>query len=345
MKKLTIFVLFITLLPCTVISQEKFRVMFYNVENLFDTIKEPNKNDGEYLPASKKHWNTKKYRQKLTNISKVITAAGEWSTPALVGMCEVENERVMNDLTKNTPLKSQQYRYIMTNCADRRGIDIALLYQPDQFRLLGYKAYKIRFSSPQKVTRDLLHVTGKVKSGDTLDVFVCHYPSRIGGEKSSESGRIRVSEVLREKADSLYRIRKCAHIVIMGDFNDEPSNKSIYTTLGARPYEQQASLNDKKLHLYNLFYPFEKQERKGSHKYQGHWGMLDQMIVSESLLKSASGICTSPANAHIFDADFLLTEDKSKGGKRPKRTFFGMQYEAGFSDHLPVITDFYISLP
>jgi predicted extracellular nuclease len=326
-------------------SQENFRVMFYNVENLFDTEKEPGKNDGEFQPTSKKYWNKKKYLLKLSNIAKVITAVGEWKIPALVGMCEVENDKVMRDLCQFSPLKAQGYKYIITNCDDRRGIDVALLYQPDQFKLLEQRAYKVRFASPQKVTRDILHATGIVRSRDTIDVFVCHYPSRIGGEKASEPGRVRVSEVLREQVERLHQVRRKAHIIIMGDFNDEPSNKSISNTLKAREYSGEKLPDSYGLQLFNLFYTYEKQDGKGSHKYRGHWGMLDQMIVSERLLNPASNMKLVPQSARIFSEDFLLTDDKSGGGKRPKRTFFGMKYEAGFSDHLPIYADFSVYLP
>ncbi len=344
MKQIRIIFLLILLLPTITFAQEKFRVMFYNVENLFDTEKDPHKNDNEFLPTSKKHWDKKKYNQKLTNIAKVISSAGEWDIPALVGLCEVENERVMKDLTQYSPLKSQSYKFVITDSEDARGIDVALLYQPDQFKLISYCSYKIPFKSKQKTSRDILYVSGKIKSGDTLDIFVCHYPSRRGGEKSSEPDRIRASEVLRQKTDSLYMLRKQSNIIIMGDFNDEPSNISIYNTLSAKPYNNKLSKDSKQLELYNLFYHFEKKEMKGSHKYQGHWGMLDQVIVSRRLLERSSSFRITNESPKIYDPEFLLTEDKSHGGKRPKRTFFGMQYEAGFSDHLPVITDFYVYL-
>lgn len=317
--------------------------MFYNVENLFDTEKEPGKNDEEFQPDSKRYWTIKKYRQKLTHIAKVITAVGEWNSPALVGMCEVENDKVMRDLTRFSILKSQGYKYVMTSSDDRRGIDVALMYQADRFRLLGYKAYKVRFDSPQKVTRDILHVTGLIKSRDTIDVFVCHYPSRRGGEIASEPDRIRVSQLLRKHAEYLHRTREKAHIIIMGDFNDEPSNKSISETLKALKYHENITPNPSGLQLFNLFHAYEKQDRTGSYKYRGEWNMLDQIIISESLLEKNSRFRYSPGSAKIFSEDFVLTEDKSGGGERPKKTYHGLKYEGGFSDHLPVYADFMIT--
>jgi len=157
--------------------------MFYNVENLFDTEDDPQTNDNEFLPQGTRYWNSKRYRNKLNNISKVITSLGEWESPALIGMCEVENEKVMNDLITYSPLKSQQYRYVITESKDQRGIDVALMYQRDQFRYIKHEALQVTFpKEPSKKTRDILYVSGMVLSGDTLDIFVCHFPSRRGGE-------------------------------------------------------------------------------------------------------------------------------------------------------------------
>lgn len=325
---------------------ERFRVVSYNVENLFDTIKAPGKNDNEFLPGSKRYWNRKKYYTKLNNLSKVISGVGEWQPPALIGMCEVENEIVLDDLTKHTPLREQGYRFVVTDCADERGIDVALLYQRDQFHLLGYESYPVRFRSPKKKTRDILHVYGNLKNKDTLDVFVCHYPSRRGGTKASEPDRMRVSEVLLQKIDSLQKIRKKASVIIMGDFNDEPLDNSIKVALRTQSVSNYVT-NTKKNYqtgLYNLFEPFEKKERTGSYKYKGDWNMFDQIMVSGNLLHSPNGFFTQAKDCRIYDADFILTEDKTNGGKRPKRTFYGMKYEGGFSDHLPVYADFYLSL-
>jgi predicted extracellular nuclease len=344
-KILSILFLLVGNVSLDAFPQESFRIMFYNVENLFDTEKEPGKNDGEFLPTGKKYWNLKKYHLKLTNIAKVITAVGGWNSPALVGMCEVENDRVMQDLTRSSPLKSQGYRYVMTNCDDRRGIDVALMYQPDRFRMLKYRAYKVRFDSPQKVTRDILHVTGIVKSSDTVDVFVCHYPSRLGGMKASEPGRVRVSEVLRKHTEYLHRTRKKPHIIIMGDFNDEPFRKCLSETLKAQEYRKGAVPESPEFQLFNLFHAYGKQDRTGSYKYRGEWSTIDQMIVSERLLLPASRFRHVPGSAGIFAEDFVLTGDKSGGGRRPFRTFHGMKYEGGFSDHLPIYADFVVSLP
>lgn len=311
--------------------------MFYNIENLFDTADNPQKNDEEFLPDGRRRWSQKRYYTKINNLAKVIGSAGEWDVPAMIGMCEVENEKVIRDMVKNSPLKKADYRFVVTCSPDRRGINVALLYQRDRFKYLGHLAYTIHFPyNKRKATRDILHVTGQVLSRDTVDVFVCHFPSRRGGENESEPDRIYTASVLKSKADSLMHIRKNANIIIMGDFNDEPSNKSIAQTLNALPVSQKTEVRK----LYNLFRHFEK--KTGSYKYKGQWNMLDQIIVSGNLISGGGPFKVLPHTATVFSRNFMLTEDKTNGGKRPRKTFNGMKYESGYSDHLPVFVDFKI---
>ncbi|GHT61825.1 endonuclease [Bacteroidia bacterium] len=311
--------------------------MFYNVENLFDTFDNPQKNDNEFLPDAQRHWTQKRYYTKINNLAKVISSAGEWGSPAMIGLCEVENEKVIRDLTQNSPLKKTDYRFVVTNSPDQRGINVALLYQRDQFKYLGHHAYTIRFSyNKQKATRDILHVTGQVVSKDTVDVFVCHFPSRRAGENESEADRVLAASVLKSKTDSLMRIRRNASIIIMGDFNDEPSNRSISQTLSALPLSQKPDAKK----LYNLFQSFEK--KTGSYKYKDTWNMLDQIIVSGNFISGNGSFKVLPYTATIFSRSFMMTDDKNQGGKRPRKTFSGMRYEGGYSDHLPVFVDFKI---
>lgn len=185
MKIFMFFLLFFASPP--LFAQATFKVMTYNVENFFDTRDNPTKNDDEFLPSGNRYWTQSRYYHKLQQIAKVISAAGEWSTPALIALCEVENDSVLSHLTRRTPLRWQDYRYIITQSPDPRGINVALLYQRDQFFYLRHESIPIRFSgNKHKLTRDILHVYGKIITGDTLDVFVCHFPSRYGGEKESE---------------------------------------------------------------------------------------------------------------------------------------------------------------
>ena len=325
-----------------VFGQANFRVMFYNTENFFDTLDDPMKNDNDFLPEGAVHWTPGRYRNKLNNIAKVITSVGEWETPALVGLCEVENEKVLTDLTQYSPLRNMNYRFIITDSPDLRGIDVALLYQREKFKKLDYKSYTIHFPhNPRKRTRNILHVTGQVSDRDTLDVFVCHFPSRRGGEEESEPDRLFVASVLRAKADSVMQIRKNANIVIMGDFNDEPSNRSISGILHAQPVSTNISRHD----LYDLFSSFEKRKNTGSYKFQRQWNMLDQIIVSGNLITGNRSFNVLPNTATIFHRDFMLTDDKTYGGKRPKKTYHARKHEGGYSDHLPVFVDFVTGNP
>lgn len=334
----------LTLLACTSVlsAQTDFRVMSYNVENLFDCRHDSGKHDTEYLPDGARHWTPGRYYRKLQQIAKVILAAGEWSTPALVGLCEVENDSTMIHLLTRTPLRSQHYRYVMTDSPDDRGIDVVLLYQRDKFALIGHASYRIRFSRhPEKRSRDLLHVWGRVLTGDTLDVFVCHLPSRYGGELATVPDRRDASLLLKAKTDSLFRIRSNPYLIIMGDFNDTPTDAGVAEALGALPltppFREEA--------LYNLFNPSPALPFPGSHKYQGEWSQLDQFVVSGTLLDTTRQVYVRPESVTLFAPSFLFTPDKTYRGIRPRRTYYGFKYEGGYSDHLPIIVDFSLSLP
>ncbi|GAP73224.1 hypothetical protein SAMD00024442_7_19 [Candidatus Symbiothrix dinenymphae] len=327
---------FLFLSAATAAAQQTFRAMFYNVENLFDTLDEEHKSDNEFLPDASRHWDNSKYYNKLNNLAKVITSVGEWNTPALVGMCEVENDRTMQDLTKHSLLKQMKYQYVMTESPDIRGIDNALLYQRDQFKYLYHRGIRVTFPDrPRSKTRDILHVTGIVATGDTLDVFVCHFPSRRGGQTQSEPLRLRVASLLSATTDSLTAVRTNAHILVMGDFNDEPSDKSMQSLTRLRTGKAGAAL-----HLHNLWLPLERTGKIGSYKYGKQWNFLDQMLVSDKLMCQDCPFHVKPQSATIFQADFLFVEDKTQGGIRPKKTFHGRKYEGGYSDHLPIYVDF-----
>lgn len=316
--------------------QTTYRVMCYNVENYFDCVDDSLTDDSEYLPGGMRGWNYEKYTRKQANISKVIAAVGGWEAPALVGLCEIESEKCMWDLTRHSGLKNMNYRFVHFESPDPRGVDVALLYQAMFFKPVRKQAINIRFPFSEKSrTRDVLFVSGIVPTGDTLHVFVCHFPSRLGGELESEEKRNFVASVVRQKTDSLFAANAKSNILIMGDFNDYPTDKSIFDVLGALPPVKNAGFGK----LYNLMYPVHF-AGKGSHKHEGSWGALDQIIVSGNLLINNSFSCKEAA---VFEAPFLLEEDNKFLGKQPFRTYNGMKYQAGFADHLPVFVDFFIT--
>lgn len=314
-------------------GKNQYRIMFYNVENYFDTKDDPEKNDNDFLPESKKHWTYNKMEEKRNSIAKVITAVGEGMPVAIVGMCEVENDYVLTSLVRYSPLKNYGYKFIHFDSADKRGIDTALLYHPEQFTPISSRPLRKEFPDG-KLTRDVLYVSGKTSFGDTLHVFVCHAPSRIGGKNKSEHYRVAVMSMVREHVDSIMSVQPTANIIIMGDFNDSPVDKSISVALGAKPLVPPYS----NASLYNMFHQFMENPFFGTHKYQSEWSILDQIIVSGNLLNSGK---LRPENAYILKASFLFEADKKNLNVRPKRTYNGLRYNGGYSDHLPIVVELF----
>ncbi|MEA4935502.1 MAG: endonuclease [Paludibacter sp.] len=340
MKKVLLLALLCAIIQCMAgETKEKslFRVMSYNVENYFDCVDDSLTKDEEYLPGNMRGWNNNRYVQKQANIARVIVAVGGWTAPALVALCEVESRKAMIDLTRYSTLSNLRYAFVHYESPDVRGVDVALLYQPDDFHLIESKPVRISFQNERKSsTRDILYACGRVPSGDTLYVFVCHFPSRLGGEMESANKREKTAVVLRQQVDSIFCKKSNANIIIMGDFNDYPDNESMERILQAGcPEAPFLSEN-----LYNLMFPLHKQG-KGTHKHEGDWGLLDQIIVSGNLLNKSSDFFTGANAAEIFDAGFLSEEDKKFLGKQPFRTYAGMKYNGGFSDHYPVYVDFW----
>jgi len=307
---------------------QDFRIMFYNVENLFDLYDDPQKLDDEFLPEGSMHWTPTRYYRHLRKTAQVITAIGEWGTPALCGLCEVENDTVLVHLLNRTPLREQHYRYCITTGSDARGINNALIYQRDKFKYLGHSSVKIRFTNKSKRSRDILHVWGELINKERLDVFVCHFPSRSGGEAETEPDRIDAARTLRRLCDSLINNNLSVNIIAMGDFNDNPTNKSVkIITKGAKT----------ELDMVNLFGSEFKLNYAGSHKFQGEWSQLDQIMVSRQWYEYLS-----EGSQRIFAPSFLLTKKNSRGEQSPLRTYQGPAYKGGYSDHLPVFADFSI---
>jgi endonuclease/exonuclease/phosphatase family metal-dependent hydrolase len=259
----------------------------------------------------------------------------------LVGLCEVENDSVLHDLTRRSALHAQGYDFIITNSPDERGIDIALLYQRHQFKILEHTEYEIKFSDKRSPpTRNILHAVGTLINKDTLDVFVSHFPSRVSGKHETEQIRIESAQVLRNKVDSILTIRAKSNLVIMGDFNDEPLDKSLLNTLKAKQVKKEIGNND----LYNLFYTKSKTPEFGTYKYQGIWSVSDHLIVNGTLLNSANTTHVKNSEAYIYNEKFLLEKDEKYYGMKPFRTNIGPRYNGGFSDHLPIYMDLIILL-
>lgn len=309
--------------------------MFYNVENLFDTLDDENKNDEEFLPSGERFWNERKLNLKLNRIFQVIIALGEGNPPSLIGLCEVENLNVLEMLVKHTPLERMGYKIIHKESPDQRGIDVALLYKQNDFMPITYQAISVIDAEKESLkTRDILHVKGKLEH-DTIHVFVNHWPSKYGGVIETEYLRALAAGTLRKAVDSLFALNTNCKILIIGDLNDSPTDDSLLKHLKANTDFETIDVSD----LYNLSYKLAI-TGKGSNKYRGKWELIDQIIVSGAFLKTES-IYVKPEGASIFEADFLFEKDKTYLGKKPFRTYIGFKYNNGFSDHLPVFIDLY----
>ena len=302
-------------------AQEHIRFVTYNVENLFDCVDDSLTSDEDFLPSSLRHWTPYRYRAKLQAIARTITTIGGSSAPDFVALCEVENDSVLSDLTTRSSLRSVGYKYLMTSSLDPRGIDVALLYKPTTFRPFDCRSLRLPSSSLPDGghVRDILCVSGRLVTGDTLDILVCHLPSRINGRKSAYLRR-RVVEYMRQTVDSLAAYRATSRVVLMGDFNDEPHNMAL------RPLLDDGSL----VCITDTL--------KGSYRYKGHWEQIDHIILSNTLMGD-DRLRLSSRGAWVDAQELLVEPDPLYGGRRPKRTYNGMKYIGGTSDHLPVCFD------
>lgn len=338
------FFLSIFIISCKIFAQDNeykatnnFTVVFYNVENLFDTIDDPyNKKDNDFLPYGTKNWTKKRYQKKLYDISKVLCSINKNELPEIIGLCEVENKTVLKELIKQPNLEQGKYEIIHEDSPDYRGIDVALLYRKDEFQYLLHKTFPVIYSSDKYSTaRDILYVKGIASNTDTLHIFINHWKARLGGPEKTESKRIFAAKILREKVDSLFILNPYSNIIIIGDFNDNPTNKSLNITLNATNKRENTTKNE----LYSLLYDKYSLNNEGTFAYKGKWDMLDDIIVSQNLLKDKKGYRISYEDGQIFKPQWLLHKNKTTGALSPNKTYLSSKsyiYFGGYSDHLPV---------
>ena len=307
-------------------------VGFYNLENLFDTIDDPLKIDEEFLPQGLNQWNTEKYLAKLHNMAYAISTIGTDLTPdgvAVLGVSEIENRQVMEDLVAQPELADRHYQIVHYDSPDRRGVDVGLIYNPKYFKLISSKSYRIVVpNEPEFITRDQLLVSG-LFDGEMMHFIVMHWPSRFGGEKRSLPGRVAAAELCRHIADSIMREDQNAKIIMMGDFNDYPDNKSITKYL--RASGDMHDLRDGE--FFNPMYELHK-KGYGTNYYRDVPGVLDQTILTPGLLPTDYSTYQFK-NAKVHNKEFL----KQHGGRYngyPFRTFAGGVWMGGYSDHFPV---------
>lgn len=319
----------IFLFSCLLAGAQEFCFVELNCENLFDTTHDSLKQDAEFTKEGSRHWTRTRYWNKQNNIAREIISCGgngaEWHIPDLVALIEIENDSVMHDLTRRSLLRNAGYNYVMTCSNDVRGIDVALLYNPFTFHLDSHYSIRIENKERERPTRDILYVKGFMQAdNDTVmlpqHIFVVHAPSRSGGKSITNDYRLRVADRLCQAIDSISNVEKNPRIIVAGDFNDYYDDESVKMVTLHGMKNVSAGVKG-------------KNGAKGTYRFRGEWGSLDQIMVSDKMLEERSF-----KECFINDADFLLEDEKQYGGKRPHRTYSGPKYDArGFSDHLPLV--------
>lgn len=332
MKKISllIFVLCIGFQVFAQNSPDKAIIGFYNLENLFDTINDPVKNDEQFLPQGDYQWTSERYLHKLDRLSQVISDIAKLEGGLVVlGVSEVENEQVLLDLCATERLKPYGLKVCHHESPDRRGVDVSFLYNPKRFKIIDTAAFPLIVpNQPEFISRDQWLMTGILDNTDTLYLLVNHWPSKSGGEKRSLPGRLAAGTLSHNIWSNISAKHPGAKFILMGDLNDNPNSKAIMECLGTKTNTKNLANNE----LYN---PMWKMYRDGigSYAYRDSWEMLDNMIVSGGLVYPAKGYKFQ--SAHVFRKDYLFTKSGSYMGY-PFRMFAGGVYQGGFSDHLPV---------
>jgi len=341
MKKVFYFVFAILLIGNTQTAsgqKDNYKVAavgFYNFENLFDTADDPEKNDAEFLPEGDRAWTEKFYNEKLNNLAKVVSDIGVDLSPdglAILGVSEVENRKVLEDFVKTEKVKDRNYQIIHYESPDKRGIDCALLYQEKYFKVESSRAIPLYIYSKKSnyrvYTRDVLLVSGDF-DGERMHVMVNHWPSRSGGEKKSAPRRIAGGKLVRSVMDSIEAVEPNAKIIVMGDFNDDPINKSVRQALKAKKTKKEAEISGTYNAMWELY-----SKGFGTLAYRDAWSLFDQIILTKPLIeKDQDGYFHH--KSMIYNERYLVTKNGQYKGY-PFRTFAGSLYAGGYSDHYPV---------
>ena len=318
-------------------TSEKIKVQasciaFYNTENFYDTINDPKVNDEEYTPEGPLKWNTQKYNSKLQHMSYSISQIGLDVTPygvAMIGVSEIENGGVLEDLVKQPDLAKRGYQFVHYEGPDRRGVDVALIYNPKLFIVTNSKSYRLHMADTAFRSRDQLMVSGYLQ-GEKVHVIVNHWPSRNGGELNSRPKRNAAAGLTRSISDSLMRVDPKAKIIIMGDLNDDPFNESCATVLGAKKEIKDV----KEGGLYNTLWKT-LDMGVGSLAYNDQWNLFDQIIIS-SELAHADRSKLKFWKAEVFNRSFLIQQEGRYKGS-PWRTHAGGAWLNGYGDHFPTL--------
>ena len=317
-------------------AETVYGIAFYNLENLFDTINANGTYDLEFSPKGNRQWDSEKYWAKINNMAYTISQMVTPETPngpAIIGISEIENESVVKDLVKAQPLAARGLKYVHHDSPDNRGIDVGLLYDPTMFEVIGVT--NTRLSEVPFNTRDQMAVTGVLGGLDTLTVIVNHWPSRLGGQDKSEPHRIAAGKLSRHIADSLWKVNPNQHVIVMGDLNDDPNNRSVSMIpgLGAGQKAKSTATHG----FFNPWWDIWEPDYRGTLSYKGQWNLFDQIIVSGTLIDNKKGKGTGRLvyyDAQINDFPFLKNGDGPYKGT-PHRTYAGGKWLNGYSDHFP----------
>jgi len=312
-------------------NYELVAIGYYNLENLFDTIDSEGVAEGDFLPNGAKGWNSERYYYKLGQMSRVLSDIATDKTPdglAVFGISEIENKMVVEDLVKTDNLKDRNYQIVHYNSPDRRGIDVALVYNPKYFEVTNSVSARLITADSSFKTRDQLVVSGLLR-GEEVHFIVNHWPSRSGGEKRSRPKRNAAAQLSRSLTDSILAINPNAKVMIMGELNDDPTNHSVAKYLKAT--------DDKSKFADGYFYnPYLTLFKKGigSLAYRDSWNLFDQIILTPALVNDEKDDW-SYYKANIFKKPYMINQEgKYKG--YPKRSFVGNKFQGGYSDHFPV---------
>jgi len=316
------------------VKKDTLTFAFWNMENLFDTIDDPGKNDIEFTPMGRKKWTEERLRHKLRNMSLVIKMIGTKGGPDILGICEVEHKSLVDKILESY-LNNKNYGVAYKESPDKRGIDNGLIYNKDRFSLISVEAVHIELPTNYP-TRDILKVILETIKGDTLYVFVNHWPSRRGGVEKSEKNRIQAAFTLKENIDKINTKKQNPNILIIGDFNDTPTNKALTDVLQAKPLKNYKKKEQTK-NLYNLSYK-KAMNGKGTYNYRKVWNMLDQIVVSSNMLR-AKEFKYLLGSFKIFKPKFIIQKTGRYKGY-PFPTYGGKKYLGGYSDHFPVVAKF-----
>jgi hypothetical protein len=305
---------------------------FWNVENLYDTLNDPKKQDEEFLPGGEKAWTGQRYWTKIDHLAKVISEMATDATPeglSILGLCEIENKNCLDDLVKDPKLKARNYQSILVEGPDARGVDPALIYNPKHFKVVKVVTYGIVLSyDTAHKTRELLVVSGSF-FGEPLSIIVNHWPSRAGGESKTIPGRIAGAKMARHISDSITRLDPINKVIIMGDLNDDPTNESV-----KKYVKTFGDLDNPKEGYY--FNPMEQLYKKGigTLAWQDTWNLFDQTILNKPLLPTDFKTFQY-YKAFVFNKPYVKSDFGNYKGYT-FRTYSGAEYTGGYSDHFAV---------